>query len=111
MTNIIVGDLVNKIKEIFDETKALSVESVYEKIEGSNDLRLVISMNKILYDDINIIYTKIIFTCDNTKSKLTKSNFTYLYDINCEYHRLDFTTLEDFSNKISNIFKENKFGE
>lgn len=111
MTNIIVGDLVNKIKEIFDETKALSVESVYEKIEGSNDLRLVISMNKILYDDINIIYTKIIFTCDNTKSKLTKSNFTYLYDINCEYHRLDFTTLEDFSNKITNIFKENKFGE
>lgn len=111
MTDIIVGDLVNKIKEIFDETKALSVESVYEKIEGSNDLRLVISMNKILYDDINIIYTKIIFTCDNTKSKLTKSNFTYLYDINCEYHRLDFTTLEDFSNKITNIFKENKFGE
>jgi len=111
MTDIIVGDLVNKIKEIFDETKVLSVESVYEKIEGSNDLRLVISMNKILYDDINIIYTKIIFTCDNTKSKLTKSNFTYLYDINCEYHRLDFTTLEDFSNKITNIFKENKFGE
>ena len=48
--DIIVGDLVNKIKEVFDSTKVLSVESVYEKIEGTQDLRLVISMNKILYD-------------------------------------------------------------
>ena len=111
MTDIIVGDLVNKIKEIFDETKVLSVESVYEKIEGSNDLRLVISMNKILYDDVNIIYTKLIFVCDNTKSKLTKNNFTYLFDINCEYVRIEFSTLEDFSSKISSIFKENKFGD
>ena len=111
MSDIIVGDLVNKIKEVFDSTKVLSVESVYEKIEGTEDLRLVISMNKILYDDINLIYTKLIFNCDNTKSKITKNNFTYLYDINCEYHRIDFTTLEDFSNKITNIFKENRFGE
>lgn len=109
--DILVGDLVNKIKQVFDSTKVLSVESVYEKIDGSNDLRLIISMNKILYDNINIIYTKLIFTCDNSKSKLTKSNFTYLFDINCEYIRIEFATLEDFSNKITNIFKENKFGE
>ena len=96
--DILVGYLVNKIKQVFDSTKVLSVESVYEKIEGTQDLRLIISMNKILYDDINIIYTKLIFNCDNTKSKLTKSNFTYLFDINCEYVRVDFTTLEDFSN-------------
>ena len=67
-----VGDLVNKIKEVFNSTKVLSVESVYEKIENSNDLKLIISMNKVLYDDINIIYTKLIFICDNTKSKLIK---------------------------------------
>lgn len=109
--DILVGDLINKIKEVFDSTKVLSVESVYEKIENSNELRVIISMNKILYDDVNIIYTKIIFKCDNTKSKITKNNFTYLYDINCEYVRIDFTNLEDFSTKISNIFKENKFGE
>lgn len=108
---ILVGDLINKIKEVFDSTKVLSVESVYEKIENSNDLRLVISMNKILYDDINIIYTKLIFNSDNTKSKLTKNNFTYLFDINCEYVRTDFINLDDFSTKIKNIFKENKFGE
>ena len=109
--NILVGDLINKIKEAFDSTKVLSVDSVYEKIDNSNDLRLVISMNKILYDDINIIYTKLIFTCNENKSKLIKSNFTYLFDINCEYVRIDFTSLEDFATKISNIFKENKFGQ
>ena len=109
--DILVGDLIDKIKEVFDSTKVLSVESVYEKIENSNDLKLVISMNKILYDDVNIIYTKLIFNCDNNKSKLTKSNFTYLYDINCEYIRIDFINIEEFATKISNIFKENKFGE
>jgi len=109
--DILVGDLVGKIKEVFDSTKVLSVESVYEKINDSEDLRLVISMNKILYDDVNIIYTKIIFNCDGTKSKITKNNFTYLFDINCEYVRIEFSTLEDFSSKISSIFKENKFGD
>ena len=53
--DISVADLVSKIKEVFDSTKVLSVESVYEKVENSSDLRLVISMNKILYDDVNII--------------------------------------------------------
>jgi len=109
--NILVGDLVNKIKEIFNSTKVLSVESVYEKLEGSDDLRLVISMNKILYDDINIIYTKLIFYTDNTKSTIVKSFFSYLFDINCEYVRVEFSDLEDFSNKISKTFEENKFGE
>lgn len=108
---ILISDLVNKIKEVFDSTKVLSVESVYEKIDNSDDLRLVISMNKILYDDVNIIYTKIIFTVDSTKSKLLKNYFTYLFDINCEYVRIEFTDLQDFTTKISNIFKENKFGE
>ena len=109
--DIIVGELIDKIKKVFDSTKVLSVETVYEKINDSKDLKLVISMNKILYDDINIIYTKLIFVTDNTKSKLTKNNFTYLYDINCEYVRINFNDLEDFSTKIAEIFEKNKFGE
>lgn len=108
--DILVGDLVSKIKEVFDSTKVLSVESVYEKTNTS-DLKLVISMNKILYDDVNVIYTKLIFVVDSNKSKLIKNNFTYLHDINCEYVRVEFNSLEEFSTKISNIFKDNKFGE
>jgi len=108
---ILISDLVDKIKKIFDSTKVLSIESVYEKIDNSSELRLVISMNKILYDDVNIIYTKIIFICDESKVKITKSYFTYLYDINCEYVRVEFSDLEDFGNKISNLFNKNRFGE
>jgi len=109
--NILIEDLVNKIKSVFDTTKVLSVDTIYEKILNSDELRLVISINKILYDDINIIYTKLIFTTDNTKSRLTKDHFTYLHDINCEYVRIEFSNLDDFEIKIKNIFKENKFGE
>jgi len=109
--SILIEDLVNKIKTVFDTTKVLSVDTVYEKINSTEELRLVISMNKILYDDINIIYTKIIFNTDNTKSRLTKNYFTYLYDINCEYIRINFSSLDDFETKIKTIFKENKFGD
>lgn len=109
--NILIGDLVNKIKQIFDNTKLQSVNTVYEKINGSDDLRLVISMDKVLYDDVNIIYTKIIFITDSNKTKLTKNHFTYLYDINCEYIRVEFNDIIDITNKITNIFKQNKFGE
>lgn len=108
---ILVNELIDKIKKVFDSTKVLSVETVYEKINNSTDLKLVISMNKILYDDINIIYTKLIFTTDNKKSKLTKNHFTYLHDINCEYVRINFNDLDDFSTKITDIFENNKFGE
>ena len=108
---ILVNELIDKIKQVFDSTKVLSVETVYEKIENSTDLKLVISINKILYDDINIIYTKLIFNTDNKKSKLTKEYFTYLFDINCEYIRINFTDLEDFSTKITDIFENNKFGK
>jgi hypothetical protein len=108
---ILIEDLVAKIKAVFDTTKVLSVKTVYEKINGSDELRLVVSMDKILYDDVNIIYTKLIFTTNKDKFKLTKNYFTYLFDINCEYVRIEFTDLNDFSTKISNIFKENKFGD
>ena len=109
--DILISELVNEIKEAFDSTKVRSVESVYEKIENSDELKLIISMNKILYDDINIIYTKIIFFTDINKSKLTRGYFSYLYDINCEYIRINFNTLEEFSNKIKDVFNKDKFGE
>lgn len=109
--DILVGDLVNEIKNVFNSTKVRSVESVYEKIEGTNDLRLVISLNRVLFDNVNVFYTKLIFTTNDSKGKLTKDYFTYLFDINCEYVRIDFSTLEDLSNKLNSIFKSNKFGD
>ena len=100
--DILVGDIENKILEIFDSSKVLSVDK-----ENSGD-KFIISMNRILYNDINIIYTKIVFHIEG--DKLKKNYFSYLFDINCEYHRVDFVNLTDFATKITNIFKDNKFG-
>ena len=108
---ITVADLVNKIKTVFDTTKVLSVDTVYEHIENSEELKLVIFMNKILYEDVNVLYTKLIFITDANKTNVTKNYFTYLFDINCEYHRVEFTDVEDMSNKITEVFKSNNFGE
>ena len=108
---ITVADLVNKIKTVFDTTKVLSVDTVYEHIENSEELKLIIFMNKILYEDVNVLYTKLIFITDANKTNVTKNYFTYLFDINCEYHRVEFTDVEDMSNKITEVFKSNNFGE
>lgn len=109
--DILISDLVNKIKKIFDSTKVLSVDTVYEKIDGNSDLMLVLTMNKFLYDNVNVIFTKFIFTCDKDKVKLTKNSFTYLFDINCEYVRINFNDIEDFGEKVKEIFEKNKFGD
>jgi hypothetical protein len=109
--DILISDLIEKIKQIFNSSKVLSIDSVYEKINGSSDLRLVLSMNKLLYDNVNIIFTKLIFSCDKDKIKLTKNNFSYLFDINCNYVKVNFNDIDDFGKKVQNIFKNDKFGD
>lgn len=109
--DILIGDLVNKIKQIFDKTKVLSVESVYEKINNSNNLKIVISLNRVLYNNVNVIYTKFIFICNAEKTKIIKNHFDYLFDIKCEYVRVFFNDLLDFNDKMVDIFKNNKFGD
>lgn len=108
---ITIEQLQDKISEIFDESKVFSIESVYEDIEGSNDLRLIIFFHNIFYDDTNIIYTKFTFVTDNEKVYLQKNHFSYLYDINCEFKRINFSDLEEFENKVKDIFNNEKFGK
>jgi len=108
---ITVADLVNKITTVFDTTKVLSVDTVYEHIKDSDELKLIIFMNKVLYEDVNILYTKLIFITDANKTNVTKNYFTYLFDINCVYHRVEFTDLEDMSQKIIDVFKKTDFGD
>lgn len=111
--DILISDLVSKIKETYNSTKVLSVDYVYEKIDDSIDLKLVIDMNHVFYDDINVIYTKLIFTVDKDKYKLTKNYFSYLKDINCIFNRVNFDDIHDMMNKLSDLFKskDKKFGE
>ena len=44
---ITIEDISNSIKEIFKDAEILSTDTVYEKIDDSENLKLVIFFNKI----------------------------------------------------------------
>lgn len=108
---IAIKEIEDAIKDIFSEAEIMSIDSVYEKIEGSSDLKLVIFFNRLLGEDISLLYTKLIFIVDENKVNLSKNNFLYLYEINCEYVKINFNDLEDFKTKLKNIFDKKQFGD
>ena len=105
---ITIKDIEKSIKKILGDSDVLNTDSVYEQINGSNDLKLVIFINK-LFGESTILYTKIIFKVNSGKTKLTSNSFLYLYDINCKYVSVDFSDTNDFEKKLKSIFENNKF--
>lgn len=108
--NITIEEINNSIKDIFKEAEILSSNSVYEKIEGSDNLKLVIFFNKMFEEKSSVLYTKIIFIVNKEKTQLVENSFSYLYDINCIYQKMNFVDINDFEKKIRNIFDKKKFG-
>lgn len=108
---ITIEEISDSIKKIFDESKLTSIDTIYEKIENSDELKLIIFFHNIFYDNTNIIYSKIIFITDKDKMYLSNNNFVYLYDINCEYKRVDFDDIKDFEIKIKRVFDKKMFGD
>ena len=108
---ISIKEIEEALKEVFKGTAIQNTESVYEKIEGSDNLKLIIFINRMLNNSINVFYTKLIFVVDKEKKYLINSAFSYLYDINCVYYRIDFNDIEELKSKLKNIFTKNKFGK
>jgi hypothetical protein len=109
-----ISEIETVIKEVFDEEegKVSSVETVYETPEEGDFLRLIISIHGLTTQDSSIIHTKFIFKVDKDKRKLIEDSFIYLYDINCVYHKMEFTkNVIDLKNKIEQIIEGRKFGE
>lgn len=106
-------EIETAFKEIFREDEGIvkSVDTVYEKDEENNGFKLVISIHGLSVEDTIIIHTKFIFRVDSAKSKITENKFTYLYDVNCIYHEIDFDNIIDMKNKIGKIIDSNDFGE
>ncbi len=108
--------LVTEIKEVFkeifeeEEGRVSSVDSVFELSENEEFYKLVISIHNLSFEDTLIIHTKFIFKTDLAKSKIIEDSFIYLYDINCVYHRVDYSNKVDLKNKINDIIKSNNFG-
>ncbi len=109
---------ISEIEEVFielfeesDETMVSSIETIYETPESGDFLKLVITIHGLSTDDISIIHTKFIFKTDLDRRNLIENTFIYLYDINCVYHKIEFSSIFDLKKKIEDIVDSNDFGQ
>jgi hypothetical protein len=111
--NIRIEEIETAFKEIFNEEDGVvtSIDTVYEKSDNEEFLKLVICLHGLSTEDISIIHTKFIFKTDLNKRNIIDNSFLYLYDINCVYHKIEFTNIIDMKKKIDDIIESNNFGE
>jgi len=105
--NIRIEEIENAFKEIFNEEDGVvsSIDTVYEKSENEEFLKLVICLHGLSTEDISIIHTKFIFKTDLNIRTIIDNSFLYLYDINCVYHKMEFTNIVDMKKKMNIIIK------
>ena len=111
--NIKISEIEEVFKEVFDEEKGVvnTVETVYEMAGEEDFLKLDISVHGLMTEDTSIIHTKFIFKTDLEKRNIIENSFIYLYDINCVYHKIEFSTIIDLKKKIEDIVESKNFGE
>ncbi len=108
-----IAEIEQAFKDIFEEEEGLvqSIDTVYEMSQDEDFYKLVISIHGLSVEDTLIIHTKFIFKVDLEKRNLIDNSFIYLYDINCNYRKVDFNNVVDMKNKIEDIIQSNDFGE
>ena len=111
--NVKISEIEEVFKEVFDEEKGVvnTVETVYEMSSKEDFLKLVISVHGLATEDTSIIHTKFIFKTDLEKRNIIDNSFIYLYDINCVYHKIEFSTIIDLKKKVEDIVESKNFGE
>ncbi len=108
---------ISEIQEIFktvfeeEEGVASSVETVFELSPDESYYKMVVSIHGLQTEDVSIIHTKFIFKLDLDKKRLVENSFIYLYDINCVYHKIEFTNVVDIREKVEDIIESNDFGQ
>lgn len=107
-----IAEIEQTFKDIFEEKGLIqSIDTVYELSKNEEFYKLVISIHGLSVEDTLIIHTKFIFKTDTDKRKLLDNSFIYLYDINCNYRKVDFRNIIDLKSKIEDIIQSNDFGE
>ena len=108
-----ISEIEQGFKDIFEEEDGVvnTVESVYEMSLDEKFYKLVISIHGLSTQDTSIIHTKFIFKTDLDKRNIIDNSFIYLYDINCVYHKMEFTNVVDMKKKIEDIVESKSFGE
>jgi hypothetical protein len=113
MMNIKISEIEEVFKDVFEEEEGMvnTVETVYEMSNKEDFLKLVISVHGLTTEDTSIIHTKFIFKTDLEKRNIIDNSFIYLYDINCVYHKIEFSTIIDLKKKVEDIVESKNFGE
>jgi hypothetical protein len=108
-----ISEIEQGFKDIFEVEEGVinTVESVYEMSLDEKFYKLVISIHGLSTQDTSIIHTKFIFKTDLDKRNIIDNSFIYLYDINCIYHKMEFTNVLDMKKKIEDIVESKSFGE
>ena len=108
-----ISEIEQVFKDIFDEEDGVvnTVESIYEISVDEKFYKLVISVHGLSTQNTSIIHTKFIFKTDLDKRNIIDNSLIYLYDINCIYHKIEFTNAIDLKKKIEDIIESNNFGE
>jgi hypothetical protein len=108
-----ISEIEQAFKDIFELEEGVvnTVESIYEMSLDEKFYKLVISIHGLSTEDTSIIHTKFIFKTDLDKRNIIDNSFIYLYDINCIYHKMEFTNVVDMKKKIEDIIESKSFGE
>jgi hypothetical protein len=108
-----ISEIEQVFKDVFDEEDGVvnTVESIYEISVDEKFYKLVISVHGLSTQNTSIIHTKFIFKTDLDKRNIIDNSLIYLYDINCIYHKIEFTNVIDLKKKIEDIIESNNFGE
>lgn len=108
-----ISEIEQVFKDVFEKEEGVvnTVESIYEMSNDEDFYKLVISIHGLSTEDTSIIHTKFIFKTDLDKRHLIEKSFIYLYDINCVYHKNEFTSVVDMKKKIEDIIESKNFGE
>ena len=108
-----ISEIEQVFKDVFvtEEGVVNTVESVYEMSRDEDFYKLVISIHGLSTQDTSIIHTKFIFKTDLDKRNIVDNSFIYLYDINCIYHKIEFTNVVDLRKRIEDLIESKNFGE
>ena len=93
-----ISEIDELFKSVFTEGRFLTYKNVYEKHD--NYYNLVISIHSLLLEETFVIHTKFIFKTNLEKTEINGNYFTYLYDINCNYHKELFKSVNEIFNLI-----------
>lgn len=102
---------IKVVTDFFSTSKVRKAKAVWERMKDGNNWKWVLTIHNLNWGDVLIIYTKFILKTDENKENLIINQFSYLYDLNCKYHFVDFKDENDLREKLELIIFNNRFGD